>query len=465
MTTTIRRARMLVILLVVALGAAACGDDDSSAASAADSPVADSPATSTPSAATDAEETGSSDTGEAERVTISFANYNIVTAGQSSEATEKMIEAFEAANPHIDVELIAVGSQEMFPTVQAAVVAGDPPDMAQLLLREWDQNVENLPVVVLDEVVGTSEIEAHYRAGHPIHPRAAALTVRNGETSGVPYTFSTPTLFYNADLFREAGLDPDDPPSTWHEVADTAQAIADGTEADGLYVACIELDWCTQGMLLSNGARVMSPDRTEITWASPEAVEVYEIWQEMVDSGAHVDLSGADALDAFSAGNLGIYLQTSALQSSLIEASEGAWELRSTGMPSFGTNDPVPVNSGAGLAMLTTDPAEQAAVWELMKYLTSEEAMQVITTEMGYLPLRPGMIDDSAYLGDWERRDLILPNLEQLETLEPSLSFPGQNALQIRDLFLGSLERVLFSGADAAATFTESQDQANDLAG
>lgn len=454
MTPLFRRARLRAAVLTVCLfTAAACGESGSTAstdAASAETPEASAAATAGPAEST-------------EPVTITFANYNVVTAGPLRDATEKLITAFEEANPHVTVELIATSDQEMFPSIQAAVVAGDPPDLAQLLLREWDQNVENLPVVPLEEAVGAEEIEAHYEDGHPLHPRAAALTVRDDTTYGLPYVFSTPTLFYNADLFRAAGLDPEDPPSTWEEVGEAAQAIADATEAGGLYVSCIELDWCTQGLLRSNGGRVMSPDRSEITWAEPEAIEVYEMWQGFVDSGAHVKLSNADARDAFAAGNLGLYLQTSAVQSSLISASEGVWELRSTGMPGFGEKDPVPVNSGAGLAMLATDPAKQRATWELMKFLTSEEAMQVITTEMGYLPLRPGMIDDPDHLGEWERRDLILPNLQQLDALEPSLSFPGQNALQIRDLFLGSLERVLFHGADATETFTESQDQANGL--
>ena len=363
----------------------------------------------------------------------------------------------------ITVDTTATSSEEMFPSLQAQVVAGNPPDLAQLLLREWDQNIENLPVVDLDQAIGAAEVEEHLGGDLPVHPRAAALTVRNGVTYGLPYVFSTPTLFYNADLFTEAGLDPDDPPTTWDEVATAATAIADNTEAGGLYIACIELDWCTQGIVRSNGGRVMTPDRGAITWADEPSLEVYTFWQQMVDSGAHVNMTGADAGDAFAAGTIGMLLQTSAVQGSLLAASDGVWELRATGMPTFGDRPAVPVNSGSGLGILTDDPAHQRAAWELMKFLTSADAMQVITTEMGYLPLRPGMVDDPDYLADWDRRDLITPNLEQLDQLEPSLSFPGQNALQIRDLYLGSLERVLFEHADVTETFTSSQAQAAEL--
>lgn len=454
-----RRSRAhLSVALAAMLSLAACGDDDS---------IAEGDAASSAGAAAPIEsaERGTMAAEITEPVTIRFENYNLATAGPNRDATLKMLELFEEANPLITVDAVATNDQEMFPSLQAQVVAGDPPDVAQLLLREWDQNIENLPVIPIDELAGADAVEDHLQSGHPIHPRAAALTERDGLTYGLPYVFSTPTLFINADLFRAAGLDPDDPPRTWGEVNEAAQAIADGTEAGGLYIACIELDWCTQGIVRSNGGRLMSADRSEITWAGEESLEVYEFWQGMVRSGAHVDLSGADAQDAFAAGNLGMYLQTSAVQSSLIDASAGKWELRSTGMPAFGDTPPVPVNSGSGLGVFATDPDQQRAAWELVKFLTSEEALQIITTEMGYLPLRPGMIDDPEYLGSWEHRELIVPNLEQLDDLEPSLSFPGQNALQIRDLFLRSLELVLFHDADVTETFTASEREAADLAG
>ncbi|MDY7106273.1 MAG: ABC transporter substrate-binding protein [Actinomycetota bacterium] len=477
MPPLLRRARALVLaVLVLSLVAAACGGDgDDDTATASDETTAASEDTSTSDTGADGD-TGDGDAGGegtvgsaadeiTEPVTIRFESYNLASAGVNFDATMEMLEDFQEENPLITVETVGTGSEEMFPSLQAQVVAGDPPDVAQVLLREWDQNIENLPLVELEEAFG-DEVDEQLESGHPFHPRARMLTERDGQIHGLPYVFSTPTLFYNADLFVEAGLDPEDPPATWDEVAEAAQAVADGTDADGgLYIACIELDWCTQGILLSNGARVMSPDRTEITWASPEAIEVYEFWQDMVESGAHVDMTGADALDAFSAGRLGLYLQTSAVQGRILESSAGSWELRTTGMPAFGDKDPVPVNSGSGLGILATDPVQQRAAWELVKYLTSEDSMQIITTQMGYLPLRPDMIDDPEYLGDWEHRELILPNLDQLDTLEPSLSFPGQNALQIRDEFLESLELVLFNGADATETFTASEADANELAG
>jgi multiple sugar transport system substrate-binding protein len=398
-----------------------------------------------------------------QQVTIRFENYNLASAGIGREATLRMIADFEKKFPNIKVETKATRDQEIFPSVQAQVVAGDTPDVVQLLLREWDLNVENLPITPLEQIVSPEEFAEYIRGEHAYHPRALALTQRNGLTYGMSYVFSTPTLFYNATLFQEAGLDPNRPPQTWDQVAQYAKQIKDRTGNDGLYIACIELDWCTQGILLSNGARFMNEDRTRIMFGEAPAIEVFRFWQGMVQNGAHSRLAGADASTSFQAGKIGMFLQTSAVQGSFISAARGKWDLRTSGMPSFGTRPAVPVNSGSGLAIFSKDPAKQRASWELVKYFTSEEAFQIITTEVGYLPLRPGMVDDPKYLLNWPNRDLIMPNIRQLDQLEPSLSFPGQNHLQIRTLFLNTLQRVLFQNEDPQRAFTEAATRAQSL--
>src|SRR4051794_32643832 len=149
------------------------------------------------------------------QITIKFENYNLASAGLGRDATLEMIASFEAAHPNIKVETKATGSEEMFPSIQAQMVAGDPPDIAQLVLREWDLNVEFLQPQDLKMLVPPDELAAHLQGQYPIHPRAVKLTERNDKLQGLPYVFSTPTLFYNADLFKQAGLDPEKPPRTW----------------------------------------------------------------------------------------------------------------------------------------------------------------------------------------------------------------------------------------------------------
>lgn len=103
-------------------------------------------------------------------------------------------------------------------------------------------------------------------------------------------------------------------------------------------------------------------------------------------------------------------------------------------MPTFDGKTPVPTNSGASLFTFASDPAKQRASWELIKFLTSEQAYTKIAQGIGYLPLRTGLVDDPAGLQEWSQKNpLLAPNIAQLGSMEPWISMPGNNYLQIRD--------------------------------
>jgi len=119
-----------------------------------------------------------------EPVTIRFENYNLFAAGNLRDATLKLLKNFETANPLIKVETTATRDQEMFQSLQAQLVANKLPDVAQVLLREWDQNIENLPLQVLEDLAG-ADLDTHLAAVHAYHPKARALTVRDGKTHGL----------------------------------------------------------------------------------------------------------------------------------------------------------------------------------------------------------------------------------------------------------------------------------------
>ena len=167
------------------------------------------------------------------RSPITFENYNLASAGIGRDATLKMLQEFGEQHPNIKVETKGTSSDNMFPSIQAEVAAGNPPDIAQLVLREWDLNVETLPVKALTDLIPPDELQQHINSTYPIHPKAVQLTVRNGKMQGLPYVFSTPTLFYNADLFAAAGLDPEHPPKTWDEVEAAGKQIKERTGNPG----------------------------------------------------------------------------------------------------------------------------------------------------------------------------------------------------------------------------------------
>ncbi|HVV08946.1 ABC transporter substrate-binding protein [Amycolatopsis sp.] len=407
-----------------------------------------------------------------QRVDITFESYNLATAGTWTNTINDLLTKFHQLHPNITVhgqppQGAGAASANTISSVQSQLMVGKAPDVAQLTFGDLDYAVNKLKPAALEDLVGTDAVQAAFGGTHPIAERARTLATMNGKTYGMPYVFSTPVLFYNADLFRKAGLDPDKPPATWAEVQQDALAIKNATGADGAYIDCLTkaaTDWCLQALVRSDGGRVISADRKTLTFADQGAVDAVTMAQQMVRTGATPDLAQSQSSDAMGRGGLGMILETSALQGTFQQQAAGKWELRSAPMPSYGDKAAVPTNSGSALFIFSGDPAKQRAAWELIKFMTSDEAYTAISSKIGYLPLRTGLVDDPNGLKDWAARNpLLKPNLDQLNRLEPWTSFPGDNYVQIRDLMMQAVENVVYRGADARTTLTEAQTRAQEL--
>ena len=410
-----------------------------------------------------------------QKVSIVLESYNYGMAGAWTDTFNSLIGEFTAKHPDITVRAQKPQGNSPNPatdtisSVRNQLAAGTVPDVAQLGFSDLDFTIHQLKAKSLDALVGKDAVQKNFDGTtHPYARTARTLGDWDGQTYGVPFVFSTPVLYLNASLMTEAGLDPNNPPKTWAQVQAAATQINQRTGAGGVYVDCLTKsakDWCFQSMVRSNGGRVLSQDRKSLDFASEPAVQVVSMAQNLVRSGASPKLTQQQGYEAFARGQIGMILETSALQGQFVKgAKSGNWDLRSTTMPRFDGKAAVPTNSGASLFILSNDPAKQRASWELIKFLTSNEAYTKISEGIGYLPLRTGLMDDPAGLKAWAAKNTLLePNLAQLASMEPWVSMPGNDYLQIRDSMMTAVESAVYQGADPATTLQAAQKQATSL--
>lgn len=392
-------------------------------------------------------------------VEINFYNYNLATAGLGADATRKMMREFMELNPKVKVNGVGVNVNGFTGRVQADIAARRQVDVVQLGFADLDFAVASLGAKALEDLIPAAELAAHFEG---ISPNGLRLGMLNGKTYGLAYTFSTPVLFYNADLFRKAGLDPEAPPKTWAEVKQASLAIKARTGKSGLATGILgpsAFDWLFQGVVRSNGGATISRDRKRMTFAEPAAVEAVMMLRDLNDSGALENLDVNGAMERMAAGEMGMYLQTSAVQGFIVAGAKDKFELRASTMPRFGDKPTRPNNSGSALIIIANDPVRQRAAWELMKFLTSKRGYTIITSEIGYLPLRTDIVNDPQYLGEWVKtHPLVQPNLEQLKVLEPWEAMPGANYRQIVKTMMDAVELSVTGHVDVAATLKAAQD-------
>lgn len=407
-----------------------------------------------------------------QQVEIVFESYNLMQAGPWTNTVNQLLDEFHTAHPNITVKAqppqgdtnnnVYVGS------LQTQMLAGKVPDVAQITFDSLDFAVNQLNAKPIADLVSPEELADHLGGENPMHPNAAVLADWDGKTYGMPYVFSTPVLFYNATMLAEAGItDPD--LSDWDKVEQVAKQVSEHTGKPSLDITCVAKggNWCMQALFKSNGADVLSDDRTTIEFGSAEAQDTVARFAEMTEAGVLRSASSADQMEGLPKGDVAMILTTSALQGAFMNAAQtGGWQLAAAKMPAFGDKQAVPVNSGSALFILSDDPAKQRAGWELTKFLTSDRAYELISSQIGYLPLRPGLVEEGGALYDWAQSNpLLAPNLEQMDTMKPWVSYPGNNFVQVDDILGTAIEEVVFYGKPAEGTMTDVAARAQELIG
>lgn len=408
------------------------------------------------------------------KVSLTLMTYLPLLGTQATSTLNTMISGFESAHPNITVNVEAETSTAaggVSGQLQQDAIAGKTPDIVQVAFDELPNVVNNFKAVNLTKTVGATSLAAEWGGAYPYATAITKLGVLKGSVYGIPWVLSTPVLFINDDLFTKAGLNPKKPPTNWTQLNTDALAIAKISGVSGFENGCIGTaaggtDWCLQSIIDSAGGSVMNKSQTATTFTDPKLLTAVTEMQSLAQSGAMVNLSIAQAAQAWGAGKLGMFLDTSALQSTLVAADAGNFTMDAAPEPGFGSSLAVPTNSGSAMAMLSTSKSSQEAAWALIRYLTSPSSETSITENIGYVPLRTTITSASQYLASWaSNQQFVAPNIEQLTRVTPWLAYPGPNFAGIMTDLLNATTSVIFQGANVQSTMAGAQTTAAGLIG
>ncbi|HQX60012.1 MAG TPA: extracellular solute-binding protein, partial [Burkholderiaceae bacterium] len=153
---------------------------------------------------------------------ISFF-YPVAVGGAIATYIDNLAADFTKENPGIKVTPIYAGSyQDTIVKALTAHKAGTPPVASVLLSTDTFTLIDEDAVVPIDNFVKTAEDKAWLSGFYPAFLLNGQI---GGKTWGVPFQRSTVVLYWNKDLFKEAGLDPNKPPANWTELVAMAQKL------------------------------------------------------------------------------------------------------------------------------------------------------------------------------------------------------------------------------------------------
>ena len=291
------------------------------------------------------------------------------------------------------------------------------------------------------------------REGEPaargLTPSILALGFFGGIQAGLAYAASNPICYYNADLVRRVGGNPDQMPTDWAghlALSSRIRALGDGHE--GMHFRWAGDDWMVSALLFGHGGRMLTDDERDVAFAGREGLESLRLIDRMVREGGMSNMSVQSAQQAFAAGRLGMFYWTTAVLRSTIAQVGRNFGLRTGPMPIIdAAQGRLPTGGAAGM-LTARDPAKRDAAWKFLAFSTSAEGTTLMVKNTGYVPTNQLAIDDPRWLADFYRENpLFQTATQQVPRMIPWYAFPGANSVRVTEVMVNNISRIVESRA------------------
>lgn len=289
--------------------------------------------------------------------------------GNSDDAAtayqEDVIAVFNETHPDVEVEIVAQPFDQYYTLLGSAIEAGTGPDVA--LFNGGTQLKSRV-----DSLTPVTEQLADIRddiAGWPAFETG-------GEVYSAPMFLQGFPIYYNKAIFEAAGVDADNPPTTWDELSAACDAILANTESSCFALGnkeALGIEFFLGGF----GSGVFTPEEYdawidgERDWTSEHAVQILQMWADTAADGWYNDGANStamfnDSFDLFSGGQSAMVIGLTSGIAHWKQFDEFLGDDLGFMMPvtvNDGTTLALPIEGGIGYGVLNADKVDLAVDW------------------------------------------------------------------------------------------------------
>ena len=379
--------------------------------------------------------------------------YPIAVGGSLTEVVDGIVADFEAENLDINVTAIYSGNyDDTRVRALSALASGDAAQLAVMFSIDAYDLIEQELIVPFEEVA-TSDADKEWL--NSFYPALMANGQIEGQTWGIPFQRSTIVAYYNKDLFRAAGLDPDAPPTTWDEMIEMGKALTND-DTYGLMIPSTGYPyWMFQALAIQNGKEVMSGDGLTTYFDDPTVIETLEFWKSLsaehgimptgtVEWGTlrQAFLEGQAAMMWHSTGNLTAVKNGASFDFGVAELP---------GNVRLGS----PTGGGNFYLFQDTTEEERVAALKLMQFMTAPEQAAEWSIATGYMGVSPAAYETEAlrtYVAEFP------PALVARNQLENAVAeFSTFETARVRDGLNSAIQSALTGSKEPAEALGEAQ--------
>ncbi len=318
-------------------------------------------------------------------------------SGGNAGMVDALVAAWNEKNPDRKIHLTYIPHTEMVPKIAQAIASGEVPDLMGMDLIYGPQFEAAGQLVDITDLIGSDPSLKTASPGH------MAVSTYDGRLYGVPLYADVSALFYNKDLFRKAGLDPDRPPTSLAEIREYADKItALGGDVKGYFLpgSCAGCNIFTVGPLMwASGATIEPKDANDEPLQGDGVKDVLQWARDMIKAGnVHEDArseNGETFHLRFGSGKLGM-MGTGNFNIALVKEQNPNMDFGVALLPGVKSGQ---VSSFAGGDIVTIPKGSKRVddAIDFMKFLLSEETQVEVYAKKLNMTTRGDMADNQYF--------------------------------------------------------------------
>lgn len=319
--------------------------------------------------------------------TTTLTWWDYMTDGSGNIANNNAIARYEAEHPDVRIERTSIGFGDLKASIIRAAATGTMPDIVIIDNPDHQAMAAQGALADITDYISDWADSEQYFAG------PWSSTVFGGRNYGVPWRSNATAIYYNEDLFAEAGIDA--PPSSWEELRSAAQALT-APDRPG---------FCFSAIPTEEGTFTFLPFLWQAggdipTIGDDASVKALEFLSALINE----DGSVSPAVTSWSQGD--VYQQFIAGQCAMM--INGPWQLpgiRAENLDFTWNVAPWPCDEECASALggenfAIGNNGNVEAAWDVIRWLAQPEQLEIYLQDAGMLPNREDMAAGEVWQDD-----------------------------------------------------------------
>jgi multiple sugar transport system substrate-binding protein len=377
-------------------------------------------------------------------------------SGGNAGMVDELVRMWNEENPDRKINLTYIPHTEMVPKIAQAIASGEVPDLMGMDLIYAPQfEAAGQLEDITDYVKDWPELET-------ASPGHMAVSTYEGRIYGVPLYADVSALFWNKDLFRQAGLDPEKPPTSLAEIREYADKItALGGDVKGYFLpgSCAGCNIFTVAPLMWASGATVEPEAADGEPLQGEGVKQVLQWaRDMIAAGnVHEDAraeTGETFAQRFGSGKIGM-MGTGNFNITLAQEQNPDMDFGVALLPGV-ESDQVASFAGGDIVTIPKGSERVEDAVDFMKFLLSDEVQVEGYARMLNLTTRADMADNKYFRENPKVQD-VAKALEVARTPYTLKFFELINSPQ--GPWLQMLQRAYYEDTDLDTIIEDAREQ------